>query len=57
MKIALYFAEREPISMELLAEAILALKFKKYQRAKEILQEVLEIIESNLEQESQEVVA
>jgi len=58
MKIALYFAEREPIAMELLAEAILAIKFEKWERAKEILQEVLEIVESNIEnKEVQEVVA
>ena len=57
MKIALYFSEHEPLSMELLAEAILAIKFRKWERAKQILEEVLEIVNSNLEKEKAEVVA
>ncbi len=49
MKIALYFSENEPRSVELLAEAMLAIKFKKYDRAEQILNEVLEIIKENKE--------
>ena len=58
MKIALYYSEHEPPALELLAEAIIAYKQHKFKRVKEILEEVMEIVNANLEQEKeQEVVA
>jgi hypothetical protein len=43
-KVAIYLREEEPLSIELLSEAILAIKTKHYDRAKEIIQEVLDLI-------------